>query len=363
MGVLNRRDIFTSKFTTALIFDSSNRAFFVAIKNIVGDYFLAEINKQVYAFKLEGSRVLTYRHTLSKTFNLIIYSTDNYLPISSLTNEIEQMLIKNNLPKINNKLLRIIKFGALKEKKDKEPTPFNLLKFVETLKKDKRYEENPDNVNLATFIESLDTKQIVTPLKKVSEFLDSELLATDSKFLGSIVTSLEAVDYEHRHLTNTPINAKKPMMKLMALMLIGILAVVFVFLGYEQGVFDRFLSSLPFIGDGGTDFGSSALFSGVGTDPITAIMQKFPDPVDLKLAVERGEVALDSLPKDVQNMLDTVETPEPQQLVAKEPDPEPVAVEVQPDPEPDPEPVQEEPTTQNNAIEDDTNSTTMRDLN
>ena len=358
MGVLNRRDIFTSKFTTALIFDSSNRAFFVAIKNIIGDYFLAEINKQVYAFKFEGSRVLTYRHTLSKTFNLIIYSTDNYLPITSLTNEIEQLLKKNDLPKVNKHILRIVKFGALKEKKEKDFTPLDLLRFVESIKDDKRFHEDPDNANLVTFIESLELEKIVTPLRRISEFLDSELLATDSKFMGSIVTSLEAVDYEHKNLTNTPINAKKPMMKLMAIMLIGILAVVFVFLGYEQGMFDRLLESIPFIGGGGNPLGGTALFSGVGTDPFSAIMQKFPDPVDLKRAVESGEVAFDSLPKDVQSMLDTVELPEEQP--EPEPEPEPVVVEVQPDPEP----VQTEPEPEDNTndTDDDTDSS-LRDLN
>ena len=67
MGVLHGRDIYSSKWITAEISDASNRVHYVPIKHTLGDYFLADILGDVYAFKIDGSRILQYRETLVKT--------------------------------------------------------------------------------------------------------------------------------------------------------------------------------------------------------------------------------------------------------------------------------------------------------
>ena len=315
MGVLNRRDVFTSKFPTALIIDSSNRAFFVPIKKVLGgNYFLVELEKQLYAFKLDGSRILTYRHKLSKTFNLYIYSTDHYLPISPNTNELSDILKTHNLPKINNHLLTFFRFLSLKETKKEDFTPHDVTEFVSKLKDD----SDPVVQNLVTYLDSLGITQIVTPLRKISEFLESDLLTTDSKFLGNIVLTLTGLDYEHKKVTNTPITGKTPFVKFLAVMMGIGLVIGLLYFGYEQGVFDRLLDSVPSLDS------SSNLLTGSGSESESElILQKYPDPLDLKIAIDNGEIDYDSLPQDIQNLIDGVELPDVISEPAPESTPEP----------------------------------------
>ena len=71
MGVLHGRDLLSSKWITAIISDSSHRVHFVPIKHVIGDYFITDIDGDVYAFKIDGRRILQYRESMVKTFRII----------------------------------------------------------------------------------------------------------------------------------------------------------------------------------------------------------------------------------------------------------------------------------------------------
>ena len=54
MGIRGHADQLRGKYVTALISDSNHRAHAVPIKKMIGDYFLAAVNGQLYAFSHEG---------------------------------------------------------------------------------------------------------------------------------------------------------------------------------------------------------------------------------------------------------------------------------------------------------------------
>ena len=80
-GLINAKDIFNSKFITAEITDSSDRLWFVHIKYVIGDYFTAVLDNQLYCFRI-ASRLKTYRHKGISSFRVLQYDTTHYMPIS-----------------------------------------------------------------------------------------------------------------------------------------------------------------------------------------------------------------------------------------------------------------------------------------
>ena len=73
MGVLHGRDLLSPRHTTAIIWDASNRLYFVPIKYSLGDYFPVVINGLLYVFKIDGSRILTYKEVGSKSFRVLYF--------------------------------------------------------------------------------------------------------------------------------------------------------------------------------------------------------------------------------------------------------------------------------------------------
>jgi len=303
MGILSHKDIFNSKWITAEITDASNRIWYVPIKNPLGDYFLADIDKQIYCFKIDGSRVKTYRHTLVKSFRILQYDTNHYMPVSASNNKaLEDVLKKNSLPRVNLMLFNILKvLGKMEDQS--EFKPHDLKKLTEKIsKKEDQYAEQVKNIT--NFLESLNVDQIVTPVKKVSEFLEDDLMETDAKFLGTIVSTFQRTDIEHRKVTNTPLTGKIAWMKFMAVaVIIGGIAVV-ALLMLESGTFDSGFS-IP-----GFEFDSSSPFGGGGSpeDTLKFWTDKYT-PEELKAAIDRGEVNYDDLPKVIQDTVDSVELP------------------------------------------------------
>ena len=165
MGILSGKDIFKSKFITAQIIDSSNRVYFIPIKHTIGDYFLASINSELYVFKLDGSKHLTYRHTLTRSFQVVIYSTDNFKPLSVDTNKLKEILDVHNFHKVDRSLLKLFKLLSIKEK-NKEKT-------------DKKTDvpKDPDgNViihDLNNFLESLEKKKNKENLALTQDLINS----------------------------------------------------------------------------------------------------------------------------------------------------------------------------------------------
>ncbi len=296
MGILSGRDIYSSKYITAEIVDSGQRAHYVPIKYTIGDYFLTEIGRQIFCFKIMPARIITYRETLTKSFRKLWFCTDNYLPISAGdTNLLQEVLRKNSLPKIDNKLFATMKLLGKREKQ-KEIKEFNghsLLALVEEVSKhENEYTEQVQN--LTNYLEHLQVDQIVTPVRKTSEFLEEELITPDPKFLGDIVSTLQTVDLEHKKVTNVPISGKLPWMKIMLIVgLVGILGGCGYWL-YSSGAFSNF---------------SLGGFFGGTSQTSQDIMNQYPTPEALKVAISQGKVKESDLPPDIKREVDAIKLP------------------------------------------------------
>lgn len=326
MGVLHGRDLLSSKWITAVISDASNRVHFIPIKHTIGDYFVCDIDEETYAFRIDGSRILQWRESMVKTFRIIQYDVSHYLPLTAKVKELEMILQANHLPKVDGMLASIFKILGAKEKKPFEPHKLTDLvaRIADYETKSKVSGIQPDQnfskqaMNMINYLDHLNIEEIVTPLKKVSEFIQDDLITTDPKFMGTVVSSYQRTDMEHKKVTNTPIKSKQAWMKFM-LIFMGIGLVGFVgFYVYDSGMLEG--------GLGGFMPGMS-----LGTIPDAEIMASYPDAMSLKAAVESGAVDYNRLSPFAQNMVDTAPdvepVPEPVEEVVEE-EAEPITVEV-----------------------------------
>jgi|UniRef100_A0AAT9J7G9 hypothetical protein len=332
MGVLHGRDLLSPKWITAIISDASHRVHFVPIKHTIGDYFITDIDGDVYAFKIDGRRILQYRESMVKTFRILQYDISHHLPLSADGKELEIILELNKLPKVDGMLANIFKILGSKERDD-----FVSHKLSELIDKIQGYEKvqaqtelnerySKEAMNMINYLDHLDVREIVTPLKKVSEFIQEDLIATDPKFMGTIVSSYQRTDMEHKKVTNTPIASKQAWIKFVAIfMAIGMVGAVG-YIVYDGGHLDSMMGgmSVPTLGQ---------------LDDAT-IMAKYPDGESLRLAVDSGEVDYTKLSSVAQSIVDEHRESFPIMLQPEEPvvviepevpvQPEPVAIEVEP---------------------------------
>jgi hypothetical protein len=295
VGILSGKDLLSGKHVTAEILDSSQRLHYVPIKHTIGDFFLTTINRDIYCFKLDLSRMGTYKETATKSFRKINYSTKNYMPISAGDNKaLEDLLRINNLPKVNYKLFRTLKLLGNREKTKeiKDFTAHSLVSLVEEVSQHE--DEYTDQVrNITSYLQHLQVDQIVTPVREVTEFLDEELIAGDPRFLGDIVSTLQRVDQEHKKVTNVPMTGKIPWFKMLLIIsLVGILGGVGYWV-YSSGA----LSNFSVGGFLGTPANSQS------------IMQEYPTPEALKVAIQQGKVKESDLPPDIKREVDAVKLP------------------------------------------------------
>ena len=307
MGVLHGRDLLSSKYNTAIITDASNRVFFMPIKYVIGDYFIGQIEKQTYVFKLDGSRKYEYRDTLVKSFRVMFYDLSHYAPISSSTKELELALVTNHLPKVDSMLFNIFKILGNREKNPFKKHKIKDLK--EYIKRKQAESGDPDEfaeeaLSIIKYLDHLNIDEIVTPLKKLAEFIEGDLITTQPQFLGSILTASLDAETEHRKLTNTPIGSKTAWMKWVAVMLLISLVGVVMYMAYEGGAFDSITGAVGGFGDFDFNIGG-----GVPGGSTANIMDKYPTPEALKLAIDRGDVVYNTLPDDIKRLVDGVKVP------------------------------------------------------
>ena len=291
MGVLSGKDVYNSKFITAEIADSSNRLHFVPIKHELGDYFLAVLDGQMYAFKIDGSRILTYRQTFAKSFKVLRYDTSHYKPVSAANSELELILKKNGLPRLNRRTLGLLKLIGKREKKGEIFTPIKLKEALEEIAKHE--ESYSEEVRILTnYLTHLNLEQIVTPVRGITEFIEDDLIATDAGFLGNIIPHFERTDIEHKKITNTPMGPRKAWAKIMLIILIAGVGITAGYLAYEQGVFDQLGSFIP-------------TFDFVPPPAIVPndVMKKYPDPEKLREAIANGDIKYSDLPPEVQKLV------------------------------------------------------------
>lgn len=272
------------------------------IKYVIGDYFLTELDKKLFCFKIDATRQKTYRQTLVKSFRVLQYDTTHYLPISggNLT-ELENVLRKNSLPNIDGKMFGLMKLLSKREKAGKDFTPHDIQQIIEEVSANA--EKYPDDVeNITQFLNNLKTEQIVTPVKKLTEFLEGEVMTSDPKFFGDIARETEKLEIAHKKVTNQPITGKTPWLKVIAILsIIGLMGGIG-YLVYSSGMLNNITPNFSQFNGGG-----GAASSGPPTE--SSIMAKYPTPESLKAAIDRGDIKMSDLPKNVQDMVKTVKTP------------------------------------------------------
>ena len=300
MGVLSGKDIFSSKWVTAIIFDSGGQAHFFPIKSVLGDYFVIDINHKIYCFEIVDSRVKTYRQTLVKSFRFLLYDTTHSRPISPENNkELEEIITKNNLPKLNMNLFNIL--HALGKQEKQEFTPHELQGLIKEVSENKG-QHSEQAVNLINYLQNLNIEQIVTPVKSITEFIEDDLIATKPGFLGDILSVFQRADIENKKITNTENKGKTAWMKWIAIIAMIGLVIAVIYMAYDNGLFDPILNAGK----------SLEGFEGFNFSPGSSsqdIMQKYPTPEALNAAIDRGEVNYDSLPPDIKAMVDSYEPP------------------------------------------------------
>ena len=272
-----------------------------------------EINKQLYAFTTKGARILRYRQKLVRSFGVIQYDTSNYSSIKPEIKELELVLKKNSLPKMNMKLFNILKILGNREKAEFEKHDINAL--IEEFEKDYGVEYPERITEIKTYLKELGINEIVTPLRRVTDFIQEDLIATSPNFLASAVPKLESVDMEHKKITNSEIKGTKNLMKYALIALIGIVIIAAVFIAYDQGAFDGVFQ----LGDSLKNIDSS--FQGLPSptggfsaptkaDPYSDenIMAKYT-PESLKAAITAGEIQYEKLSQKMKDMVGEVVTP------------------------------------------------------
>ena len=304
MGILSGKDLLSGKYTTAIITDSDSQVHFVPIKHTLGDWFIVEIATKIFAFTLKNARYAIYRKAGAKSFKIIQYDTSNTRSLKPETKELELVLKKNALPRMNQMLFNILRLLGRKEKDNFQN--HNLKELTDELTL--REEQYPEEVrNIKTFLESLDIDEIVTPVRKVTDFIWDDIIAEDPGFLGEMVPRLQRLDNEHKLTSNKPVGPKIAWMKFALIAMIAILIIVVIWYGYDEGWFKTF-----------TDLGKS--FENVKLPPIGQFTpsgvkddkyyQENFTPQSLKAAVDRGEIDYDSLPPATQKVIDNVQLPQ-----------------------------------------------------
>lgn len=313
MGVLNGRDILTSKYITAEITDSEDRIHYVAIKHTIGDYFVADLDGKFFAFTLKNARILTHRVTMTKSFRVIQYDTSHYSSLRPETKELELLLQKNSLPKMNRMMHNILRVLSKREKHDFKP--HSIVDLVSEFAG--REGEYPEEVrNIRNYLMELDVDTIVTPVRKVTDFIQEDLIATSPSFLGELMPRIQRLDNEHRKITNTPVKGTGGMLKMAVIGLMAVVIVVGLVYANDQGVFDgifKFTDSMSTIGDGLSGIPAPGQFQTPnmgGADFSDAALQAKYTPEELKVAVNNGEVDYNKLSQNMKDMLDNVELEE-----------------------------------------------------
>lgn len=317
MGVLHGRDLFSSKYITAEIKDASKRLWYVPIKSMIGDYFLAEVNKQIYCFKLDNE-ICQYREKLAKQFQVVQYDTKHYLPMKSNCKDLEMTLQKNSLPRVNGVLARVFQMLGRKEKKGEDFTPHDLKEMIAQIQEyektqlskmiPRERDEFAQNLEtIITYLHNLGIDRVVTPVKGISDFIEDDLKSTDPKFLGTIATTLQNIDYENKKMTNTPVSPALAWMKWALVVLVAGMIVFLVYYAYENGYFDS-------ITNAGSSFEGVNIFPSIPTPTpagglTDAELQAKYTPEELKAAIDRGEVDYDKLSPTMKDLIDGVELP------------------------------------------------------
>jgi hypothetical protein len=319
MGILNEKDIYSPKWVTAMITDSKNELHFVPIKHEIGDYFIAEIDNKNFVFSLKNARILNYRKTLARSFRVIQYDTCHYTSVSDKNKEIEKILLKNGLPKIDRTLHNALRIFGRREKqmqKSDEFKPQKIQDIIALIVEEGGEQYKQQIKELQEYLTELDIDEICTPVQKVTDYLTDNFIATTPSFLGEAVPYFQRMDEEHKKISNTEIKGTRNLAKYMLIIMAVVIVVAVVFIGYDQGWFDGiigFTDNIGTIGEGFSGIPTPGIPAGVGqgkADYSDASLQARYTPESLKIAIDNGELEYDKLSPFMQGLVDNVEVPQ-----------------------------------------------------
>ena len=302
---ISSKNLFSTKFDNAEITDEDGELHFVEIKYPVGNRFFTEIKGQAYCFKIDGSRVKTYRTNpkIAKSFRVFHYDTNHFMPVSAKDNKaLEDLIVQNSLPKINGILHGILEQLSHKEKKQPKKSGFtghDLVEFVNSFTEEERIAFPEQFQNLKTFVDNLPIKQIVLPVTKVSEFIRDDLMSTDAAFYGNLQAQIKRTEETHRIVMNKPKTAKSKLLLYIMAVVVIVCVIAIVGLMASSGAV-----KLPSLG-----FPSGTSQTGVQCYDDPCLMKQFPSAESMKAAVDSHTLDYSKLSAMSKNFVDSAKTP------------------------------------------------------
>ena len=310
MGILSGKDLLSSKFVTAEITDSKDRVHYVPIKHTIGDYFVAELDGQLFAFTLKDARILTHYKTMTKSFRVVQFDTTHYSSLKPETKELELVLKKNALPKMDRMLYDVLRvFGRREKEKFEKHSIKDLIELYGP-----KQGKFPDEVNrIMQYLEELDVEEIVTPVRKITDFITNDLIATSPSYLGGMLQQYHRVQGELRVITNRPEKATGSWMKFAVIALIIGMGIAGVVIAYDNGAFDGvtdFAGNLSTIGEGFSGLPSPTqgfVKPSVGGVDYSdaALMNKYPDCNAMTVDINAGTIDYNKLSSTMQGFIDS----------------------------------------------------------
>ena len=186
-------------------------------------------------------------------------------------------------------------------KREKEVfTPHSLEDLVsEVSEHENEYKERVQNIK--NYLSHLNVQSIVSPVRKISEFIEGDLLQADPHFFGTIVTQIARVDEEHKKVTNTPEKGKIAWIKIIIILAMVGVVIIAAWWVIDSGILTS-ITLPPF------SFGNN--FGGGGAPtPEQSMMSRYPTPEALQAAIDRGDISKEALTPDMQKMLDDYKPP------------------------------------------------------
>jgi len=319
MGVVGHNDLFSRKYTTAVIRDSQDRGYFVHLKVDLDGYFITKLNGTYYAFSLEKARYITHRNFGIKTFKWVDFDTSHYLSIQfDKLEELKLLLVKNSLPRMGMLQFIMIKTLGRKERK-KELLELQKAKAAIQTKRDEgtsdeviakeipphdidlllkelgeRQTDFPEeSTNLINYIKGLDIDTIVTPCRKISEYIEDDLIATKPSFLGELMPRLSRLMDKHSRITNEPYGTKNAWLMKIVVLSIVVMGVAMIAWMADAGMFNEITKMFPdpsqFAGAGDA-FNAGGKSSAVVDECSDNDLQNNYSPEQLKAAIDNGSV-------------------------------------------------------------------------
>ncbi len=249
-------------------------------------------------FRIDPSREKTYRAKGIRSVKILIYDTNHINPVSPENNtKLEQFLRDNRLHKVNRTLLNALYYIGKRESHDESKfEKVNLQEFFEKVSTDQE-EYSQEAKNFLTFFKNLGVDEIVSPCKKISEFIYEDLITTMPQFYGLVVKTYEQAKGKYNKVTNEPKTAKTNWMIIGLIIGLIVMGAVVAIWAVSSGAFSHLLPTLPSIGP--------SLPGATGNTKLTMaqVGASYPTPKSLVDAIHSQTVACSQLPDDAKHMV------------------------------------------------------------